>query len=115
MKEVWKGREEGNDIPIATLSPPEDSYIDMGSNESHFNVSLIVRDKVIGLSTNHDLFEEKGEPKRYQTEVLLLTRLTLYRKAKPAHGTEKRSLGLNSQMAVNHSFYIRVKLSIRGN
>ena len=30
-------------------------------------------------------FEEKGEPKRYRTEVLLLTSLTPYRKAKPAH------------------------------
>ena len=30
-------------------------------------------------------FEEKGEPKRYQTEVLLLTSLTPYRWAKPAH------------------------------
>ena len=37
----------------------------MGSDESHFNVSLIVRDKVT-------LFEEKGQPKRIQTEVPLL-------------------------------------------
>ena len=38
----------------------------MGSVESHFNVSLIVRDKVTGqpVSTNHDPFEEKREPKR---------------------------------------------------
>ena len=28
------------------------------------------------VSTNHDLFEEKGEPKRYRTEVLPLTSLT---------------------------------------
>ena len=26
-------------------------------------------DKVTGVSTNHNLFEEKGEPKRYRTEV----------------------------------------------
>ena len=31
------------------------------------------------VSTNHDLFEEKGEPKRYRTEVLPLTSLTPYR------------------------------------
>ena len=31
------------------------------------------------VSTNHNLFEEKGEPKRYRTEVLPLTSLTLYR------------------------------------
>ena len=30
-------------------------------------------------------FEEKGEPKRIQTEVPLLTSLTPYRSAKPAH------------------------------
>ena len=30
-----------------------DSYIKMGSDESHFNVSLIVRDKVIRVSTDH--------------------------------------------------------------
>ena len=32
-------------------------------------------------------FEEKGEPKRYRTEVLPLTSLTPYRLAKPAHWT----------------------------
>ena len=47
------------------------SCIKMGSDESHFNVVLIVRDKV----TRHcpqttNLFEEKGEPKRNRTEVL---------------------------------------------
>ena len=56
-----------------------DSYINMGSDKSHFNVSLIVRDKVRRLSTNHNLFEEKGEPKRnhrcpsaYQSNALPL-------------------------------------------
>ena len=29
-------------------------------------------DRVTRLSTNHNLFEEKGEPKRYPTEVLPL-------------------------------------------
>ena len=29
------------------------------------------------MSTNHNLFEEKGEPKRYRTEVLPLTSLPL--------------------------------------
>jgi len=45
-------------------------------------------DKVTRLtvSTNHILFEEKGEPKRYRTEVLPLTSLTPYRHwGKPAH------------------------------
>ena len=56
-----------------------DSCIKMGSDESHF-VSLIVRDTVTkSVSTNHNHFEEKGEPKQYQTEVLLLTSPTPYR------------------------------------
>ena len=38
--------EVGDYIPIATLAPPNNSWIQMGSDESHFNVSLIVRDKV---------------------------------------------------------------------
>ena len=44
-----------------------------------------VSDKTV--STNHNLFEEKGpgEPKRYRTEVLPLASLTPYRQAKPAH------------------------------
>ena len=32
-------------IPNATLSPPGDSCIKIGSDENHFNVSLIVRAK----------------------------------------------------------------------
>ena len=62
-----------------------DSCIKMGSDESHFNISVGSdgqSDKT--LSTNHNLFDEKGEPKRYRTEVLLLTNLTPYRQAKPA-------------------------------
>ena len=40
------------------------------------------------VSTNHNLFEEKREPKRYRTEVLPLTNLTPYRYAKPAHSVD---------------------------
>ena len=49
----------------------DDSCIKIGSNESYFNVSLTVRDKVT--------FEEKGESKRIRTEVPLLPSLTPYR------------------------------------
>ena len=63
----------------STVTTKNDSCINMGSDESHFNVSLIVRDKVTKVSTNHSLFEEKGDPKRNQTDVLLLTSLTPYR------------------------------------
>ena len=54
--------------------------IKMGSDESHFNV-LVGSDGQSHrtVSTNHNLFEEKGEPKRYRTEVLPLTNLTPYR------------------------------------
>ena len=31
------------------------------------------------VSTDYNLFEEKGEPKRYRTEILPLTSLTPYR------------------------------------
>ena len=49
----------------------------MGSDESHFNVSLIVRDKVTRQCPQTATFEEKGEPKQIRTEVPLLTSLTL--------------------------------------
>ena len=53
-----------------------DSCIKMGSNESHFNVSLNVRDKVTGrCPQTTTFFEEKGKPKRYRNEVPLLTSL----------------------------------------
>ena len=62
-----------------------DSCIKMGSDE--INVSLIVRDKVTKTVSTTTTFDEKGEPKRIRTEVPLLTSLTPYRKAKPAHVT----------------------------
>ena len=62
----------------------------MGSDEGHFNVSVGSHDgqRHKTVSTNYNLFEEKGQPKRYRTEVLPLTSrtevlpltsLTLYR------------------------------------
>ena len=57
-----------------------DSCIKMGSDESHFNVSVGSDGQSHKtVSTNHNLFDEKGEPKRYRTEVLPLTSLTPYR------------------------------------
>ena len=58
---------EGDYILIATLPPPDsDSCINMGSNESHFNVSVGSDGQSHKkMSTNYNLFEEKGEPKRY--------------------------------------------------
>ena len=42
-----------------------DSCIKMGSDDSHFNVSARSdKQSHKTVSTNHNLFEEKGEPKR---------------------------------------------------
>ena len=52
----------------------------------HFNVSVGSDGQSHEtVSTNHNLFEENGEPKRCRTEVLPLTSLTSYCQAKPAH------------------------------
>ena len=56
-----------------------DSCIKTGSDESHFNVSIIMRDKVTRQYSQTTTFEEKGEPRLIRTEVPLLTSLTLYR------------------------------------
>ena len=56
-----------------------DFCIKIGSDESHFNVSVGSEQSHKTVSTNHNLFEEKGEPKRYRTVVLPLTSLTPYR------------------------------------
>ena len=56
-----------------------DSCIKVGSDESRFNVSVIVRDKVTRQCPQTTIFDEKGEPKRIRSEVPLLTSLTPYR------------------------------------
>ena len=56
-----------------------DSCIKMGRDESHFNVSLTVRDKVTRQCPQTTILEVKGEPKQIRTEVLLLTSLPPYR------------------------------------
>ena len=45
----------------------------MGSDESLFNVSLIVRESITRPCPQTTTFEEIGEPKRNRTDVLLLT------------------------------------------
>ena len=73
----------GGEWKIIYLSPhyhhQNDSCIKMGSDESHFNVSLIAKDKVTRQCPQTTTFEEKGEPKRIRTEVPLLTSRTPYR------------------------------------
>ena len=56
-----------------------DLCIKVGSDESHFNVSLIVRDKVTRQCPQTTTFEVKGETKRIRTEVPPLTSITPYR------------------------------------
>ena len=57
--------------PAATLSPPEWLLHVIGSDESHFNFSLLGRAKVTRQRPqNHNLFEEKGEPKQNRASCL---------------------------------------------
>ena len=62
------------------------SCIKMGSDESHLNVSVGSDGQSHKtVPTNHNLFEEKGEQKRYRTEVLPFTNLAPYHWATTAH------------------------------
>ena len=78
------GGEEGDYIPIATLSPPLRMtpalrWAAMSRAESHFNVSLIVKDKVTRQYPLTTTFEASGEPRPgIRTEVPLLTSLASY-------------------------------------
>ena len=78
--------EEGDYIYLSLHCHHQNDFcIKMGSDESHFNVSLIVKDKVTRQRPQTTTFEEKGGPMRIRTEVSLFTSLTPYRWAKPAH------------------------------
>ena len=73
---MWGKRE----IIYLSLHHQNHSCIKMGSDECHFNVSVGSDGQSHKtVSTNHNLFEEKGEQKRYRTEVLPLTSVTPYR------------------------------------
>ena len=73
------GREYGGGGRGRLCLHQNDSCIKMGGDESHFNVSLIVREKVRRQCPQITTFEEKGQPKLIRTEVPLLTSLTPYR------------------------------------
>ena len=80
-KNGGKGYRGGGKREIIYLSlqchHQNDFCIKMGSDDSHFNVSVGSDGQSHKtVSTNHSLFEEKGEPKRYRTEVVPLTSLT---------------------------------------
>ena len=71
--------DEGNIYLSLHCHHQNDSCIKMGSDDSHFNVSLTVRDKVTRQCPQTTTFEDKGEPKQIRTEVTLLTSQTPYR------------------------------------
>ena len=71
------------------------ALVKMGSDENHFKVSLIVRDTVTRqCPQTTTFFKRRREPKRNRAEALLLTSLTHYRWAKPAHELEPRGVVL---------------------
>ena len=76
---MWYGGGGGGGREIIYLTlhyhHQNDFYIKVGSDESHFNVSLIVRDNVTRQCPQTATFGEKGEPKQIRTEVPLLTSL----------------------------------------
>ena len=71
--------EEGDIYLSLHCHHQNDSCIKVGSDECHFNISLIVRDEVTKQCPQTSICEEKGEPKWIQTKVPLLTSLTPYR------------------------------------
>ena len=84
-KKVWRWGEKEIIYLSLHYHLQNDSCIQMGRGESHFNVSLIVRNKVTTQCPQTTTFEGKEEPKQIQSEVPLLTSLTPYRQAKSAH------------------------------
>ena len=73
---VWRWGEKGIIYLSLHCHPQNDSCIKMGGDKSHFNISLIVRDKVTRQCPQTTTLEEKGQPKQNRTAALLLTRLT---------------------------------------
>ena len=78
-KRVWRWGQREITYLSLQCHLQNDSCIEMGSDESHFNVTLTVRGKVTRQCAQTTTFEEKGEPRRIRTEVPLLTSLTAYR------------------------------------
>ena len=77
---VWKWVEREIIYQSLHCHHQNDSCIKMGSDDSilMFSVGSDGQSHRT-VFTNHNLFEEKGEPKRYRTEFLPLTSLTPYR------------------------------------
>ena len=69
-KGVWRWGEREIIYLSLHCHHQNDFCIKVGSDVSHFNVSLIVRDKVTRQRPQTTTFEEKGEPKQIRTKVL---------------------------------------------
>ena len=78
-KGVWRWGEREIIYLLRHCHHKNDPWNKMGSNESHFNISLIVSDNITRQCPQTTTFKEKGELKRIQTEVPLLTSLKPYR------------------------------------
>ena len=78
MGGVWRWEKREIIYPSLHCHHQNDSCIKMGKDESSFNVSFSVRDKVIIQCPQTTTFEKKGEPMRIRTEVRLLNSLTPY-------------------------------------
>ena len=78
-KGVWRWGEREIIYLSLHCHHQNDSCIKMGSDESHFNVSLIVRDKVTRqCPQTTTFFQRERKLKWNQYVVLLLTSLTPY-------------------------------------
>ena len=79
-KGVWRWGKREIIYLLLHCHHQNDSCIEMGCGESHFNVSLIGGDQVTRQCPQlyHNLFEEKGGLKPTQAEALLLTSPTPY-------------------------------------
>ena len=76
-KGVWRWGEREIIYLSLHCHHQNDFCIKMGRDDSHFNVSVGSDGQSHRtVSTNQNLFEEKGEPKRYRTKVLPFTSLT---------------------------------------
>ena len=95
---VWRWRKREIIYLSLHCHHQNDFCIKVGSDESHFNVSVVVRNKVTRQCPQTTTFEVKGEPKQIRTVVPLLTSLAPNRLVTPAHdfffGTELFSLDL---------------------
>ena len=79
-------------------------------NKNHFNVSLIVRDKVTRQRPQTATSEEKGEPKRIRTEVPLLTSIT---NALPLGQTGSQEGGWRVISLTGHPVFSRCQMCTR--